>query len=339
MKKIIKLNEQEFQGLVKDVVTETLKNIGSQFVNKEFHNFAGLAKEDTGLSVDIFLDQCESYKEFNHPFWLYFRNSYGNLKNYIPITIQDKKVLFGNKKTNVYQKDIIDVIKFIDTHYNDICAIAEEKMDVYDLYKKLKNLSESAIQTPTLLTEMSKLSNVMTGLPFDVWIGMNPKNHWVGVKFPPNNSIRKSSDYAEMSVPDCEVTSFEKYEQWRADYVEALIKANEEALMELGHNPQKYSQVCNSLVKIGSNLKPITQEPEFYPVSDTKFDYTKVRNKEGKFNFVDKNKKLCNNEWFDIANDFVKNKEGYVRAYTLLNGVEGFLYINPIKWVPITNQD
>lgn len=337
MKKIIKLNEQEFHGLVKDAVTETLERLGSRFANKEFHNFAGLAKEDTGLGVDIFLDQCDSYKEFNHPFWLYFRNSYGNLKNYIPITIQDKKVLIGDKKLNVYHKDISDVIKFIDTHFNDICAISEGNMDVYDLYKKLKNLSESTLQETKLLTEMSKLSNVMTGLPFDVWIGVNPKGHWVGVKFPPNNSIRKSSDYVEMSVPDCEVTSFEDYDQWRADYVEALIKANEKALTELGKNPQKYAQVCNSLVKIGTDLKPIIQEPEFQPISNTKFGYTKVRNQEGKFNFVGKDKTPCFDKWFDVANDFVKNKNGIIRAYAVLDGVDGFIYLNPQRWVPIEN--
>ena len=104
----------------------------------EFINFAGLAKEDTGLAVDIFLDQCNSYKEFDHPFWLYYRNSYGDLNDFIPITIDDKKVLLENKKLNIYQKDIIDIIRFIVAHFDDIHNITEEKMDVFDLYKKIK---------------------------------------------------------------------------------------------------------------------------------------------------------------------------------------------------------
>lgn len=104
----------------------------------EFINFAGLAKEDTGLAVDIFLDQCNSYKEYNHPFWLYFRNSYGDLNDFVPITINDKKVLLENKKLNIYQKDITDMIRFIDAHFDDIQDITEEKMDVFDLYEKIK---------------------------------------------------------------------------------------------------------------------------------------------------------------------------------------------------------
>ena len=145
MKKIIKLNEQKFHGLLKNAVTETLKNVRKQYANKEFHNFAGLAKEDTGLSVDIFLDQCNSYQEFNHPFWLYFRNSYGNLNNFIPITIKDKKILIGSKKLKIFHKDITSVIRFIDRYFEDICAIANGELDVYDLYKKIKSLSESTV--------------------------------------------------------------------------------------------------------------------------------------------------------------------------------------------------
>lgn len=339
-KKRIQITEEELHNIIQDCVKRVLnettyKGNIQKLAKSEFHNFAGLAKEDTGLGVDIFLDQCNSYKEFEHPFWLYFRNGYGNLNSFVPITIEDKKVLFGKEEMNIYHKDILGVIRFIDAYYDDIHNIAEGEMDVFELYQKIKRLSESTSGQRVLLTEMAKLSNEITGLPFDVWVGTNNKKHWVGVKFAPDNSTRRSSDFPEMSVANCEIISKREYEAWRADYVKALIEANKEALMELGRNPQLYAQVCANLTKIGADLKPIVKEPDYYPAGECKFGFTKVKNKEGKFNFIDKNGQLVSDEyWFDVANDFVKNQNGIVRAYTILNGTEGFLYLNPIKWEP-----
>lgn len=340
-KKRIILSEKQLHAFIKNNVKTMLDEIKhkhniQKFFNKEFHNFAGLAKEDTGLGVDIFLDQCNSYKEFGHPFWLYFRNSYGNINEFIPILIKEKKVLLGNEKLNIYQKDLTNIIRFIITHFNDLCDIADGKKDVLDLYKKIKILSEAIKSQQVLLTEMARLTNEMTGLPFDVWIGINNKKHWVGVKFAPDNSTRRSSDFPEMSVTDCEIKSKRGYEAWRADYVKALIEANKEALMALGDNPQLYAQVCSNLTKIGADLKPITKEPDFFTVGEYKFGFAKVRNKDGKFNFVDENEKLITEDyWFDVANDFMKNQNGAIRAYTILDGNEGFLYLNPIRWIPI----
>ena len=139
-----------------------------------------------------------------------------------------------------------------------------------------------------------------------------------------------------MSVSNCKVTSQKKYEKWRAEFVEALIMANKESLLELGQNPQKYVQICNSLTKIGSDCKPIENEPKWQKAGSQKFGYTKVRNKCGKYNFVDEEDNvLYKEDWFDVANDFVKNKDNVIRAYTNLNGDEGFLYLNPIVWKPI----
>ena len=343
-KNIIRLTESEFTEVVKNAVNEIVSTIRNHYtdnvhkiVESEFHNFAGLSKEDTGLGVDIFIDQCNSYKEFNHPFWLYFRNSYGNLNEFVPITIEDKKVMLGNTELKIFHKDVIGVIRFIMMHYNDLHKITAEKMDVFDLYKKLKMFSESVNSDKILLTEMSKLSTVLTGLPFDIWIGINTKGHFVGVKFAPDNSTTKSSDFPEMSVPDCIISCGGEFEPWRAEYVKALIEANKDALIELGKNPQKYAQICNNLTIIGSDLKPIFKEPEWYSVGKTSFGFTKVKNQKGKFNFVDNNNELIDKDkWFDIANDFTKNKNGVIRAYTILDGLEGFLYLNPIRWEPIS---
>ena len=322
---------KEIRQLIEHGNNYTSKNIA----NREFHNFAGLRKEDTGLGVDIFLDQCNSYKEFDHPFWLYFRNSYGNLNEFIPITIEEKRPLFGNIMPNVFHKDIVKIIRFIATYVDDIYRISKGEMDVYDLYRKIKRLSESP-NPKILLTEMSKLSNEMTGLPFDIWVGINQKQHGVGVKFAPDNSTTNSSNFPEMSVPDCKIISSKKYEAWREKYVKALIEANKESLIQLGNNPQLYAHICGNLTKIDANCKPIKNEPEWHKVGNAKFGYTKVINKEGKYNFIDTNGQIIfKDKWFDTANDFTKNQDGTIRAYTRIDNTDGFLYLNPTRWVQI----
>ena len=207
----------------------------------EFHNFAGLAKEDTGLGVDIFLDQCDSYKEFGHPLWLYFRNSYGGLCDYVPITIEAHEVLLGEKRLNIYRKDLMGIMQFIVTYFGDLHSIAAGEMDVSDLYKKIKMQPESTVGQQSIPVE---LPIYMTG-----------------------------------------------------------------------------------------------KEPEFLPAGDCVFGCTLVRNEEGKFNYVDEgNHVVYDGSWFDVANDFLKAQNGVIRAYTILNGAEGFLYLNPTRWIPVDQE-
>lgn len=304
----------------------------------EFYNFAGLSKERTGLSVNIFLDQSQSYKVYNHPLWVYITNGYSDNADYIPISVDDLKVHCNNKDLKLYQSDLNQVLCFILLYKQEIYDIANENYELLDFIDTLKHkqTSQNLIsEERKLLTEMAKVSPAQTGLPFTIWIGTNNKEHFVGVKFQPNNSETISSKFPEVSVPDCEVVSNRKFEQWRLKYVIALIRANSQKLIELGKHPEMYENIINSLTKIDNECNPIIEQPEWFKCGESKFGATKVRNQNGKYNFIDSNEKLLSETWFDVANDFTMNKQHIVRAYTILNGQEGFLYLTPVQWKPI----
>ena len=353
----IKLSKKELYRIIAESIKRTLKRFSVKNGTKkgylmehtndlpenqpdELYNFGGISAAISGLKVDIYVDQYFSYKEFNHPLWIYIRNGYHDGADFIPISVEDLKVHCKGEKINIYQQDLTEVLQFVLQYQQELYDIANEIIELSDFIKELKSNDVShnmVVENRILLTEMSKVLSGQTGLPFCVWIGINNKGHFVGVKFPPNNAETSSNNFAEVSVPDCKVVSSQEYESWRLEYVIALIRANSNKLIELGHHPEKFDDIVNSLTKIDNECNPIAKEPEWLICGQPHFNMTKVRNKDGKFNFINDASDIICDSWFDVANDFTKNQQNIIRAYTVLNGEEGFLYLNPIRWQKIPN--
>lgn len=308
---------------------------------KEFINFAGITKDIAGLPVNIFLDQCASYVKFKHPFWLYFSNSYCDDDDLIPINIEDLKVWADPNEIKIYQSDLTEILCFILKYKKELYDITNDRMDVVDFCNQLIYSDASAInEDKQLLTELSRITTKLTGLPFDVWIGPNTKQHFVGVKFPPNAQTTNTNEYAEMSIDDYKIHSSKPCEQWRVNYVKALIDANRNKLIDLGKNPSNYYKIISTLTKIDNNYQPIITQPQWIPVSKEKMGVTRVKNSDGLFNFIKNGQIVYTDNWFDAASDVTKTKQGRIRAFTILNGTEGFLYVSPVvQWTPVSNEE
>ena len=142
-----------------------------------------------------------------------------------------------------------------------------------------------------------------------------------------------------MSIDDYKIHSSKPCEQWRVNYVKALIDANRDKLIALGKNPSKYHEIISSLTKIDNNCQPIETQLQWIPISQEKMGVTRVKNSDGLFNFIKDGQIVYTDNWFDAASDATKTKQGRIRAFTILNGVEGFLYFSPvIPWTPISND-
>lgn len=310
---------------------EFLSSMNQERIIDELYNFACLPKDITKLSVDIYVDEDNSYRHNKHPFLLYAQNGYTDDSEYIGITIGANPQVLCDTEVNLFRKDIIE-LKIFASHYckvlKDIC---ESKMNVSDFIHRLGVIRETA--TPLIL-EMSKAFPEQTGLPFAIFIGVNPKKHGVGIKFPSKVNSTNSSTSAEMAAATGKIYSENDYEEEKAEWVRHFIEANKNSLLLLNKHPNEYNNVIKNLIRLDNNMNPIEKEPEYRNAGKECFGFIKVINQDGKFNFTDSNGNLFSETWFDVANDFTKTKNGVIHAYVIVDEVDGFLDKKEMRFIP-----
>lgn len=132
-KNIIRISESGLKSViyksVRDVLTENK-------YNDDLSTYSLLRKIDTGLNVDILIDDGGAYEIHNHEIICFMRNGYNNEKDYIPISISKMPQILINKTLNVDIKDIQEVFYFIRINYE---ALLNMGIDMYDSHEDFYN--------------------------------------------------------------------------------------------------------------------------------------------------------------------------------------------------------
>ena len=92
--------------------------------------FCRLRPSDTGLSVEIFLDDGGAYKRNNHPLQVYVQNDYGNVANVLPIEVEASShntILPTNM--GISSADHQKVLEFISKNKDLIKQLADGQVD------------------------------------------------------------------------------------------------------------------------------------------------------------------------------------------------------------------
>ena len=309
---------------------EFLLAIKQDQIVDELYNFACLSKDITKLPIDIYIDEDNSYRYNHHPFLMYVHNGYTDDADYIGITVCDNPQVLCDTEINLFRKDVIELKIFASRFRKELEDICESKMRTSDFIRSLGAMNES---NTILLLEMSVVKPDQTGLPFTVYIGVNPKKHGVGVKFPTKSSNADSHTFAEMAVATYKIYSKSDYDDEKAEWVRRFIEANRNSLLVLNAHPNEYDKVIDNLIMLDSDMNPIEREPEYRKAGKECFGFTKVINQNGKYNFIDSDGKLFSDTWFDVANDFTKTINGTIHAYVMVDGVDGFLDKNKMEFI------
>ena len=291
-------------------------------IREELYNFTCLSKDLTNLPIDIYIDEDCSYIHNRHPFLIYIHNGYTDDSDYIGMTICSNPQILSNKKIELYHNDIVKLKLFVFKHTKMLKDVCDGKMRTLEFINHLRNVNESSIQ---LILEMSKVLPDKTGIPFTIYIGVMDKEHGVGVKFPSKLNDTNSKTFAEMAVATCKIYSNNGYDNDKAKWVRCFIDANKDLLLTLNNDPDAYDIVINNLIQLDNDMNPIKKEPLFRKVDKEYFGLTKVKNKDGKFNFIDSDGELISQIWFDVANNFTKIKSGIIHAYVIVDDVDGFI--------------
>ena len=90
-------------------------------------------------------------------------------------------------------------------------------------------------------------------------------------------------------------------------------------------------QLITDLIKIDEHGKPIyaEKEPDFLPCAKNPVNgMLRIKNKEGKYNFLTDEGSILSKIWFDNAQNFVLYNGGVSAAYVIINDTPKWLYKN-----------
>lgn len=89
-----------------------------------------LSKEKTGLNVDLYIDDCLSYKRHRHLLWLYICDGYSHNDRLIPISVSANPMIeIEDYDIRISQIDITGIRSFIIENLEAIQNIANEIID------------------------------------------------------------------------------------------------------------------------------------------------------------------------------------------------------------------
>ena len=194
MKKILISNEG-FQTLIEESIkriktwkyANRFKDFMKDYPDNTFE-FCFFSPEETGLDVEILLDESSNYYHDKHPLWLYFRNGYNLNENLIPVIIHRYKpfILDENSKIKISNKSLNEIYDFIKEYYFPIVEYGNGNI-TYDDFKKIIN--EKKLNEASLLTEMPKFHKGELGLPTAIWIdNYRPMQHGYRIKIKDTNN-------------------------------------------------------------------------------------------------------------------------------------------------------
>ncbi len=101
----------------------------------KLYEYVRLDKEQSGLNVDILVDDCQSYKRDGHPLLAFIQN---DGKEYIPVSVETTpQILDADLHINIPAPDLESALKFISINADLIRDFADERIDLIRLTKSL----------------------------------------------------------------------------------------------------------------------------------------------------------------------------------------------------------
>lgn len=250
-KKRKKITEDELQEIILDTINES-----GLLADDELMEYARLRKNNTGLNMDIFVDDGGAYKRYGHPLWVYVRNGYSNTDTVFPIIVSKKPSLpqnFSQKKLNIKKIDLKAVLIFISQNAALLKMFANEEIEHEDFYNKCKPVIYS-FATP-LLNEMATLRPKVSGLPTVIWIdeGTNPK-HGPRIKFQASKEQSQTRNFTTMTISQTpEIKYLPKKIDLSVRELERIIdfvKANEESLLLVADGEMTYQDFLKNMIRV-----------------------------------------------------------------------------------------
>lgn len=195
---------EEYQNLIKEQVNwEYYNDFGSyrKLNNDETFEYMRLHSYETGLNVNILLDDEASFEKRNHPLWLYIQNGYDDTNDILPISIsKNPQLLVPIERVKINYDDIEKIKMFIIRNFELLEKYGCGNISHTSLFKFLKK--GDVLNESTMILEMSKLYKEVTGLDTPIWVDIQRNiEHGPRIKFK-GNGKKNTGEWNTMTIND-----------------------------------------------------------------------------------------------------------------------------------------
>ena len=103
----------------------------------ELYGYMWLKPNDTGIGVDIFVDDGKAYIRDNHIPLVYIRNGVGReVDEFIPVSISEKPTIIDSSiKLNLDLFTMGKIFNFIKNNVNALLDFADNKIDINTFFE------------------------------------------------------------------------------------------------------------------------------------------------------------------------------------------------------------
>ena len=239
----------------------------------EMMEYLKIWPEDSGIPIELWVDDGGSYIRHNHPLWLYFRNGKTMKDDFIPISINDNPQIMINKpKLKIDNVTLIKIKTFIRRNKVNIIKLAKGKILNTDFLDNIKPVKQ--FFNESLINEMATMQPKLTGLKVPIWVDEGTKpQHTLRIKFQASKEQRTTRDFSSMTVEDKpRIFNFPKKSELDSKDLEAIrnfVIYNKDLLIALSAGIIRYNnEFLKYMTKIGKNGGPlyspyVADMPEF----------------------------------------------------------------------------
>ena len=251
---IIKEEQMGFLTPLDESISNEFNEMGL-LDEEELLEYAWLKKENTGIDIDIFVDDGGSYKRYGHPLWIYARNGHTDNDPFFHIIVSNKPEL-PNIDYNISSFELRAITAFVEINANLLRMLADDEISHLEFYKMCRPIIHSFSKSETKsVNEMATLKPNVSGLPMILWIdeGTSPQ-HGPRVKFKANSDQKTTSSYSTMTISQnpkvrylpnkCDLTTRD------IEVLKEFIRINEKLLLSLCRKEITYQDFLINMVKV-----------------------------------------------------------------------------------------
>ena len=140
-KRVVKINEEDLRDIVVETISHYVNEHYSLNDTEELMEYMWLRPNVTGLKVDVFADDGESYKRHGHELVLLARNSYDKSSNeFIAFSVSKNPVILNPEVDyNISYNDIFAIQDFIAANMHGLIALSDERISQQAFMKRISN--------------------------------------------------------------------------------------------------------------------------------------------------------------------------------------------------------
>ena len=156
----MKISKNKLISIIQEAIRKTFSSLNEYRLDSlnELMEYMWLKPKETGLNVDVFVDDGGSYKLHRHKLVLFVRNGYNKTdEDFIPISIERNPHIMRRKSLiKLLPNDLLDVRNFIKRNLRNLYKLANREISQIEFSLKIDKINHTTNEVRCFLTNYAR---------------------------------------------------------------------------------------------------------------------------------------------------------------------------------------